>query len=73
MKLFLLPTLPNPATDFLDLSLVLPPDETLSLELSLTGICCLTSGFSPFTSLLVLIKFKFDTEDPELTNPAFAG
>ena len=69
----LLPTLPNPATDFLDLSFVLPPDETLSFELSLTGICCLTSDFSPFTSLLVLIKFKFDTEAPEPDIPAFAG
>ena len=68
-------TLPNPATDFLDLSLVLPPcDETLSLELSLTGICCLTSGFSPpFASLLVLIRFKLDTEDPEPDSPEFAG
>ena len=66
-------TFPNPATDFLDLSFVLPPDETLSLELSLTGIFCLTSGFSPFTSLLVLMRFKFDTEDPEPDSPAFAG
>jgi hypothetical protein len=41
---------------------MLAPDETLSFELSFVGICCLTSAFSPFTSLVVLIRFRLETD-----------
>ena len=41
-----------------------PPPPTLSFELSLTGICCLISGFSILASFVVLSRFRLDTDDP---------